>query len=105
VIREILIAVAAALLANEATDISPWTSRRLARWAARHIYATNEKRQVQRSEEWEAQIIESIPTNLSRLCFGLSLGCAAIVSIVLRQASRVRPAAHGAPGPSPIPST
>lgn len=50
----------------------------MTRWAAKRIYPSNPERAARRSEDWEALISESIPTNISRLCFGLGMGCAGL---------------------------
>ena len=77
-IGDILVAVVATLIVNEVTDVSPWIAIRLVRWAARHMYAANADRAARRREEWEALINESIPTKISKLSFGLGLGCAGL---------------------------
>lgn len=90
-IIEIVTTVVVTLLVNEMTDISPWIAIRLARWAAKHIYANDKRRMVRRAEEWESHIRNSLPTNLSKLCFGLSLGCAATATTAIRRVSPVGP--------------
>jgi hypothetical protein len=75
-IRDVIVAAVAALIVNELTDLSPWTAIRVARWAAGKIYADKPERAEKRAEEWEALISgESIPTKISKLLFGLGLGC------------------------------
>jgi len=83
-IREILIAAAVGLIVNETTDISPWVAIRLARWAATRMYPTNAERAAARREEWEALIDRSIPGKISKLLFGLGLGCAGLYCVVIR---------------------
>jgi hypothetical protein len=78
-IHDILLTVVVTLIVSEATDVSPWLAIRLLRWAANHIYVTDANRTAQRKEEWEALISDdSIPTNISKLFFGLGFartGC------------------------------
>lgn len=83
----VLVAVLATLIVNEVGGISPWIATRLARWAARNIYAADTVRADRRAEEWDALITESIPTNISALCFGLSLGGAAVGCLAMRRAA------------------
>ncbi len=90
----VLLAVVVTLIVNEATDVSPWIAIRLARWAAKRIYAGNTGRAARRQEEWEALISKSIPTKISQLFFGLGFGCAGLYCI----ASRRVPAALAALG-------
>src|SRR5262249_15089978 len=85
--HEVLVAIVVTLIVNEATDVSPWTAIRLVRWASKHIYAANPDRVTKRAEEWEALIAKSIPTNISKFCFGLSLGAAALSCISVRRAN------------------
>jgi hypothetical protein len=78
-IRDVIVAVVAALVVNELTDLSPWTAVRVTRWAAGKIYADNPDRAARRAEDWEALISgESIPTKISNLFFGLGMGCAGL---------------------------
>ena len=83
-IHEILLTVAVTLIVNEATDISPWLATRLVGWAAERIYASNADRAAQRKEEWEALIKDSIPTNISKLFFGLGFACAGLCWFAIR---------------------
>jgi hypothetical protein len=84
-IHEILLTVIATLIVNEATSFSPWLAIRLARWAAKRIYAANTDRAEQRKEEWEALIKgDSIPANISKLFFGLGFACAGLFCIAIR---------------------
>jgi hypothetical protein len=103
VIIEIGITVVATLLVNEMTDISPWIAIEFARWAAKRIYANDKKRMARRAEDWESHIRNSLPTNLSKLCFGLSLGCAATACMALRQVSPARSALRKASPVRPTP--
>jgi hypothetical protein len=87
--REILVAVVVTLIVDEATGLSRWCATKLARWAAKHIYLADVERTKKRSEEWDALISKSIPTNIAALCFGLSLGAAAVACMVGRRAAVV----------------
>ncbi len=88
-IRDILVAAAAALIVSEATDISPWLAIRLVRWAAKHMYPANAERADRRREDWEALIDREIPTKTSKLFFGLGFGCAGLYRIMMRRAALV----------------
>jgi hypothetical protein len=100
--REILIAAIVTLIVDEATGLSRWSAAKLARWAAKHIYGTDIERAKKRAEEWEALTTKSIPTNIAALCFGLSLGAAAISCMIARKvtliASALSPAYAALPG-------
>ena len=82
-IHDIVLAVMVTLIVNEVTGVSPWLAVRLIRWAAEHIYATNADRAAQRKEEWEA-LLDSIPTDIAKLFFGLGFACAGLYWIVIR---------------------
>jgi hypothetical protein len=84
-IRDILIAAAAALIVSEATDISPWLAVRLVRWAAKHICPADAERADRRREDWEALIDREIPTKTSKLLFGLGFGYAGLYRIMMRR--------------------
>jgi hypothetical protein len=85
--REILIAALVTLFVEEATSLSRWSAVKLARWAAKHIYSADPERAQKRAEEWDALITKSIPTNIAALCFGLSLGAAAVAWTAARRAT------------------
>jgi hypothetical protein len=82
-ILSILLTAGVTLLVNEVTGVSPWLAIRLVRWAAKHVYVSDTDRAAQRQEEWEA-LIGSIPTNISKLLFGLGFACAGLYYIALR---------------------
>lgn len=77
-IRDVIVGVIVTVIITEFTDVSPWLAVKMTRWAAKRIYPTNPEKAARRSEDWEALIRESIPTNISRLCFGLGMGCAGL---------------------------
>jgi hypothetical protein len=80
-----IIGVAAAVIATELTDISPWIAIRLVRWAAAQMYRDNPGRAARRRKEWEALIRRTIPTKISTLVFGLGFGCGGLYCFVIRQ--------------------
>jgi hypothetical protein len=84
VIGDVIVGVVATLVATEATDFLPWISIRLVRWAARHLYTSDVELAKDRAEEWEAVIKESLPTNISKLLFGLGFSSAALYRITAR---------------------
>jgi hypothetical protein len=90
-IRDVIVAVVAALVVNELTDLSRWTAVRVTRWAAGKIHADNPDRAARRAEDWEALISgESIPTKISKLFSGwawVALGSGACSSARSRRSS------------------
>jgi hypothetical protein len=78
VIRDVIVGAIVAVVVNELTDVSSWLAVRITRWAAKRIYPVSPERAARRSEDWEALISESIPTKISKLCFGLGIGCAGL---------------------------
>ena len=83
--REIMVAVLVTLIVEETSGLSRWSAAKLGHWAAKHIYLADTERGEKRAEEWDALITKSIPTNIAALCFGLSLGTAAVGCIAARR--------------------
>lgn len=83
--REILIAVVATMIVEEATGLSRWSAVKLARWAAKHIYRTDIERAKKRTEEWDALISKSIPTNIAALFFACGLVVMAVSCVAVRR--------------------
>jgi signal transduction histidine kinase len=75
---EVLFAITAGLVVNEASDVCPWTARKLVRWAAHHKYA-DPKRAVARAEEQEAAINDR-PGKLLKLLTALGFVLAALAA-------------------------
>jgi hypothetical protein len=90
---EVLAAIFAAILASELTGVSRWAAAKVTRWAARRIYPSDPARASGRAEEWQALISDSIPMNISALCFGLSLGVMALGRSAARHTAALAPAA------------
>jgi hypothetical protein len=88
-IPDVIVAVVVTLIVNEMSDISPWLAVRVARWAAGKIYASNPEMAARRAEDWQGQIDESIPTKISKLCFGLGMGCAGLWCMLVGYAPTV----------------
>jgi len=90
VITIIVISIAAGLLANEVTSVSPWIAGKIARWSAGSQYADNPARAVIRAEELAA-LINKRPGNLFKLLTASGFACAAIAAAG-RRALGERPA-------------
>lgn len=88
----VLAAVLATVIVEESMGLSRWSAIRLARWAARHIYAGDPDLAAKRAEEWEEGITARAPSHIAALCLALSLACWALARIVTRMYSEGRSA-------------
>jgi hypothetical protein len=87
-IQEVAVAVVVTLIVGDAARSARWSSAKLARWAARQIYAADQTRAGERAEEWEALITETIPSDISAFCFGAALAVTASAHAASRHAAR-----------------
>ncbi len=76
-IAGIVMAVIAALIANELSDFSPWVATSLVRWSAAQAFRDDPDRAEDRAEDLEADV-NAIPGKLCKLGFGLSFGAAGV---------------------------
>jgi hypothetical protein len=72
-----ILAVLAAFMMTEFTDVSPWLATKLVRWSAAQAFPDDPEQAKDRAEELEAHI-SAIPGKLSKLGFGLSFGYAGL---------------------------
>jgi hypothetical protein len=85
VTREIAITVLVTLIVGDAARSSRWFAASLAHWAAERIYVADDERAGRRPEEWDALVRESVPSDISALCLGISLAVFAVACIAGRR--------------------
>jgi hypothetical protein len=97
-----VIPVVVALVANQVDALGAWIAVPIARWAARVRYADDPDRAAERAEDWAAQIEQSIPGSLFKLCFALRLAGRGLATATARTSRRAAslgpvPPASGVP--------
>lgn len=88
-IREIVLTVIITLIVGDLARSSRWSAAKVARWSAKRIYVSDSERADRRAEEWDGLVSDSIPSDISALCVGISLGAFAVACIAKRSVSRM----------------
>jgi hypothetical protein len=101
-IREIVLTVIVTLIVDDLARSSRWSAAKVVRWSAERIYVSDSERAARRAEEWDGLVSDSIPSDISALFVGISLGAFAVACMARRGvtgvASRCRRACRRLPG-------
>lgn len=85
--REIVVTVVVTLIVGDLARSSRWSAARIARWAAARVYASDGERAARRAEEWDGLVSDSVPSDISAFCVGISLGFFAVACMAKRRAA------------------
>lgn len=83
--REVVTAVLVTLIVGDVARSSRLLAAGLARWAAGRVYVADEERASRRPEEWDALVRESVPSDISAFCLGVSFAVFAVACLAGRR--------------------